>query len=246
MVIKTYGTHESLQAEDRLASMTKSGMVPDSELIKNLGLFFTPGTLGRILYINELYQKIVMRQGIIMEFGTRYGQNFILFNHLRSILEPYNRLRKIVCFDTFTGFPSVTKQDGSKNKTGDYNIGSYGPDNLKKILETTKIFSPISHLEGLSEIISGDVSKTLPKYLERNRQTLIALCYFDLDIYKPTLDSLIAVEPYLTKGSILAFDELNDPDMPGETIAFREFIKDKKLEIFRSKTSVRTSYVIWE
>ena len=161
MSIKTYGTTESLKAEEVLASMAKSGMIPDSELIKNLGLFFTPGTLGRILYIHELYQKIVMQQGIIMEFGTRYGQNFILFNHLRSILEPYNRLRKIVCFDTFSGFPKVEKQDGTNNKRGDYSVGDYGPIELKNILDTTNIFSPISHLNGLSEIVSGDISLRL-------------------------------------------------------------------------------------
>jgi hypothetical protein len=47
-----------------------------------------------------------------MEFGVRWGQNMALFTSFRNIYEPYNVSRKIIGFDTFAGFPSISEQDG--------------------------------------------------------------------------------------------------------------------------------------
>ena len=58
----------------------------------------------------------------------------------------------------------------------------------------------------------------LPQYLRDNPQTIISLAYFDFDLYKPTRDCLEAILPYLTKGSILAFDELNAAEFPGKLL----------------------------
>jgi hypothetical protein len=65
------------------------------------------------------------------------------------------------------------------------------------------------------------VRETLPRYLEDNTHTVVALAYFDLDLYEPTRDTINTIQPYLTKGSILAFDELAHAKWPGETVALR-------------------------
>ena len=62
--------------------------------------------------MHELYQKIISVHGIVVEFGVRWGQNLALFSSFRGMYEPYNYNRKIVGFDTFSGFPSVTSKDG--------------------------------------------------------------------------------------------------------------------------------------
>jgi hypothetical protein len=67
-------------------------------------------------------------------------------------------------------------------------------------------------------------SAALPEYLQGNPQTIVALAYFDLDLYEPTRDALQAVVPHLTRGSVLAFDELGHAKWPGETAAFREVL----------------------
>ncbi len=51
-----------------------------------------------------------------------------------------------------------------------------------------------------------------------NPQTIIALAYFDLALYEPTRKCLEAIRPHLVRGSILAMDELNSRDFPGETV----------------------------
>ena len=74
----------------------------------------------------------------------------------------------------------------------------------------------------------------------------MALAYFDFDIYKPTHDCLEAILPYLTKGSVLAFDELNTPQFPGETIAVREVLGLSRYAIKRDPSNPLTSYLVIE
>ena len=71
-------------------------------------------------------------------------------------------------------------------------------------------------------------------------------CVFDLDIYKPTKTCLKLLLPHLTKGCVLAFDELNDPISPGETIALKEVFRLKKINLRRIKNSTRISYFVVE
>jgi hypothetical protein len=75
---------------------------------------------------------------------------------------------------------------------------------------------------------------------------VIALAYFDFDLYKPTRDCLEAIQPYLTKGSVLAFDELNTPEFPGETIAVREVFGLSRYAIRRDPNNPLTSYLVIE
>ena len=42
------------------------------------------------------------------------GTNSLVFL-LRGIYEPFNRHRKIIGFDTFTGFPSINIKDGKSD-----------------------------------------------------------------------------------------------------------------------------------
>ena len=91
-----------------------------------------------------------------------------------------------------------------------------------------------------------DATETLPQYLKDNPETIIALAYFDFDIYTPTKVCLEALIPHLTKGSVLAFDELNCPDFPGETIALREVLGLSRYAIRRDPQSPLTSWLVIE
>ena len=94
------------------------------------------------------------------------------------------------------------------------------------------------------EIVRGTASVTVNKYLKRNPHTIVALAYFDLDIYQPTRDCLLAIRNRLTQGSIIGFDEINDEVTPGETVALREVLGLSRFAIRRFPASARTSYVV--
>jgi hypothetical protein len=82
--------------------------------------------------------------------------------------------------------------------------------------------------------------------LQDNPQTVIALAYFDFDIYQPTFDCLKAIAPRLTKGSVVAFDEVNDPDSPGETLALMDAVGLRNIRLKRHRHASRVSYYVVE
>ena len=94
----------------------------------------------------------------------------------------------------------------------------------------------------MSIIILIIISSSVKKYLEDNPQTIISLVYFDFDIYEPTKKCLELIKPYLCKGSVLGFDELNDKDSPGETVALREVFNINDIKIKRLSNVSRCSY----
>ena len=77
------------------------------------------------------------------------------------------------------------------------------------------------------------MSTTVPSYLKENPETIVALAYFDLDLYKPTKECLKAILPHLTKGSVLGFDEVGFHSLPGETAALKEVLGLDKYRIQR-------------
>ena len=176
-----------------------------------------------------------------MEFGVRWGPILNLFQSLRGIYEPFNRHRKIIGFDTFEGFTEVTDYDRI-SKEGDFAVTDGYEEQLEEILSIQEQFSPLDHIKKF-EIIKGDIIETLPKYLQENKHTIVSLVFFDLDIYKPTLESLKNIKPYLTEGSIMVFDELCDDKFPGETMALDEVFGLNNLKIKRLPITSRISYV---
>ena len=71
-------------------------------------------------------------------------------------------------------------------------------------------------------MVKGDANITIPQYIENNKHTLVSLLYLDFDIYEPTKTALDHFLPRMGKGSIIAFDEINNEDWPGETMALLE------------------------
>jgi len=238
-------TQSETERKQLLVDRLRTSRIPDRELLDNLGLYLTRQTLSRINFMQKLYQMIVPVHGVIMEFGVRWGQNMALFSTLRGIHEPFNYNRKIIGFDTFDGFPSVASQDGDGVQAGDYGVVENWEEELEGILDFHTQNAPIPHKKK-HELLQGDATLTLPDYLERHPETIVALAYFDFDIYKPTRDCLEAIMPYLTKGSILAFDELNTPQFPGETIAVREVLGLSRYAIRRDPSNPLTSYLVVE
>ena len=242
---KVLASKEEVQAYDELVELKKKSPIPDREILANLGLHLTRGSLSRILFMHNLYLKILNVHGIIIEFGVRWGQNMALFTTCRTTYEPYNTSRKIVGFDTFEGFPSVTPEDGSDEaaQAGGLNVTPKYESILEEILTVHEKLAPRSHIKK-HELVKGDVNKTLPKYLEEHPETIIALAYFDMDIYQPTKRCLELIRPYLSKNSVIGFDELVLEEFPGETQALRETWGTSQYQICRDPISPQQSYII--
>jgi Macrocin-O-methyltransferase (TylF) len=214
--------HEHV-VRQRLARLLTNTPIPPEELVDNLALYLRRQPLTNLLSLNTLYRMILNIPGVIMEFGVHWGRHLAALTALRGVHEPYNPHRRIIGFDTFTGFPDVDEIDAAvpSTVTGKFAVPHDYLHHLREVLDTHEEGEHLGHIQR-TLFIEGDVRDTLPRYLGQNRHTIIALAYFDLDLYQPTRDILEAIRPHLTKGSILAFDELAHAKWPGETAALRD------------------------
>lgn len=243
----TYESKEEKSIRERFIKVFRQCPIPDDEILSNLGLFLNSKNLSRILFMNYLYQQIIDIQGIIIEFGVRWGQNMSLFAALRGIYEPFNRQRKIVGFDTFKGFPTISEKDGKSKlmKKGADSVTENYANYLTKVLEFQEKDNPLSHIKKY-KLVAGDAVIEIDRYLKEHPETIISLAYFDFDLYEPTKKCLEVIRPYLVKGSVLGFDELNDPDSPGETVALKEVFGLGNMRLKRYRYASRVSYFVVE
>ena len=242
-----YGSNEENLARESFVNLFNNSPIPDDQKLANLGLYLNSKTLSRILFMDFLYRQAIDVQGVIMDFGTRWGQNMSLFTAMRGIYEPYNRHKKIIGFDTFSGFPSVSEKDGNSEMISKGNVAvtdDYLP-HLSNILTCQENDSPLSHIKK-HDFVVGNAITGIYDYLKSYPETIVAMAFFDFDLYEPTKACLEAIKPRLVKGSILGFDELNDHDSPGETAALLEVFGLNNVRLKRYKYASRVSYFIVE
>jgi len=237
----------STQARENLYRLFKERPMQDHELLVNLGLFMRSGSLAKILFLNEMYQKIIEIPGIICEFGVWMGQSTVVFENLRAVYEPYNFQRRIIGFDTFSGYTEIGDKDVASEIISDgvYTVGQGYEDYLRELLDYHEKENVMSHIKKHS-LIKGDASVTCPEFIEQNPHVVVAMAYFDMALYEPTKNCLKAILPRLIKGSILVFDELCHPDYPGETQAVFEVLQARNHTIRRSKFLPDRSYAVIE
>lgn len=221
--------------------------IDNNWIINNSSLFLSRIHYSKIFAKYEIFKKILNTEGSIVECGVKEGDGLMLFAKMCSVLEPYNIKRKIIGFDTFKGFPNIHKLDLSKNKKfkrlykrGYNNISTFNI--LKKSINDFDNMNPLGHVPKI-ELVKGDAVKTIPAYIKKNKHILISLLYLDFDLFKPTKTALKNFLPRMAKGSIIAFDELNDPKWSGETIALIQTLNVKKFKLQKFTFEPHITYI---
>ncbi len=113
-----------------------------------------------------------------------------------------------------TSPPPSTDTTSSSAVAGRFALTDGDARHLRDVLGAHEQSEHLVHIRR-SLVVQGDVRNTLPRYLVDNPHTVIALAHFVLDLYKPTRHTVDAIRPYLTTGSVLAFDELAHAKWPG-------------------------------
>ena len=210
------------KVSDRKKMFEKSKCSTDKK-IANFTKYVKRQNLARFMVQYELFKRQLNIKGSVIECGVHNGGGVMAWAKISSILEPYNYHRKVVGFDTFKGFPSIAEIDreNPKVKTGmfaeDYDVY----EELSACIDKYNQNRFIDHIDKI-ELVKGDANITIPQYIENNKHTLVSLLYLDFDIYEPTKTALDHFLPRMGKGSIIAFDEINNEDWPGETMALLE------------------------
>lgn len=242
---ETNASRSQLCARQRLEEMFRTSPLPAEELLFNLGMYTRSSLLVKFLVMHNLYERIVSIPGVLMEFGTWWGQNLILLENLRAIHEPFNKQRVIVGFDTFSGYTRPSEQDKDSDVWVEhsYSTGKDYKAYLEELLTVHEQSSVLGHVSGNHQLVAGDVEKTAPSYFKDHPETMVAMAYFDMGLYKPTRAALAAIKPHLMPGSVILLDELTWKESPGEALAFKEVFSRgeyaiEKCQLYPSKSIV--------
>lgn len=204
--------------------------------------------LARFLVKYELFQLALPVHGSVVELGVHLGGGLFSWLHFSSILEPYNHTRRVIGFDTFTGFPAVREQDRRTGQSQHLTAGGLKtydsiPDELLHLAAVHDRNRPLGHIAKV-ELVVGDVGQTIAGYLETHPHLLISLMYLDFDLFEPTAVALKHLLPRVVRGGVVAFDELNCPDFPGETTALLEALGGAGVALRRFPADPYISYFV--
>lgn len=230
-------TARSEKEQDYAAAMEQcitNSPYSNLDRLRNFTLYSPRQDLTNFLVRYEIFKRVLETQGSIIECGVLHGGGVMTWAQLSAIFEPTNHQRRVVGFDTFSGFPELSKQDRS-SESREACKGGLAVDSYDHLQECVKLFDSnrfVGHVPKV-ELVRGDATRTIPQYLKENPQLFVSLLYLDFDIYEPTLAALKHFLPRMPKGSVIAFDELNLKDWPGESIAVLETLNLRKYRIER-------------
>ncbi len=208
---------------------------PDSVETKldNFPKYIKRQKLTRLLALYEIFKKILSIKGSIIECGVYNGFGLMSWANISAVLEPNNLTRRIYGFDTFEGFPVVGKKDQSslmETKKGQLYADSF--EELNKLIEIYDSNRFLGHVNKV-HLIRGDVAETIPEFIGENQHLIVSLLFLDFDLYEATKIAIENFLPRMPKGAIIAFDELDNPIWPGETMALLETTGINRLKIER-------------
>jgi len=216
-----------------IAHLFETSPDPLEVRLANFPRYVRRSHLTRFVALYELFKQILTVKGSIVECGVFRGFSLMTWAKLSSILEPNNLTRRVYGFDSFTGFPAITNEDNPARtgvQPGDLTAGSEAE--LLALIELHDRDRFLGHMPKV-ELISGDVMTTIPHFVQEHSHLVISLLFLDLDLYEPTRVALEHFVPRMPAGSILAFDELDNPLWPGETQAALESIGIRSLKLQR-------------
>lgn len=142
----------------------------------------------------------------------------------------------MIVFDTFAGYTGISNKDVKSDtiKNNAYATSPGYENYLEKLMEYHEKNNVLANLKKHT-IIKGNVIDTASSYFNNNPEDIIALAYFDLALYEPTLECMKAIKPHLITGSVILLDEFSSKEYPGETIAFKEVFNISDFDIKKSQ-----------
>jgi hypothetical protein len=226
----SYSPEESIEARAQIFGLLNSYQATEEEKERSLGLFLRASLLARIFAIADIYKLIVGIPGAVFDVGTWRGQTAVVCENLRAIFEPLHFNRRIVCFDTFDGYTGFSGKDKATDlhRDGTYALGSGDyAEFLRQLLVLHEKSNAMGHNHGKHRVIKGDCRQSIPRFLEENPNEYVALAFFDVNAYEPTLQAFEQIWPRLVPGGVTAFWQLSRSTVPAESRVYSETILGK-------------------
>lgn len=200
--------------------------------------------LKRFLAMYEVFKLVLPVKGSVVECGVFRGFGVMAWAKLSAMLEPENLTRRIYGFDSFEGFPEVGPKD--TNAVALHQDGGLMADSHDELVELIAQYDQdrlLGHIDKV-HLIKGDVCQTIPIFLEKHPHLVISLLFLDLDLYEPTKKAIESFIPRMPKGGVIAFDELDNPMWPGETLALLDSMGIGNLRLRRMDWDPYISFAV--
>ena len=179
----------------------------------------------RFYYLFNIVENIIKKKNYqhFVECGCWKGHSAF---GISTILKKNNFNKNFYIFDSFEGGLS------DKNKN-DINSKRY-TQSKEDILKQKKYFeSSLTEVNNLlDEFNFVKIHKGwIPKVFNKIEKIKISFIHIDLDLYKPTYDTISYFFDNLESGGIIVCDDYNCSDFPGAKLAIDEFLKNQKYQI---------------
>ena len=238
-------TNEESQESSKLKKVFEESTTDWETKMENFPKYIKRQNLTRLLSLYEIFKQVVEVKGSIIECGVNQGFGLMAWAKFSSIIEPINLTRRVYGFDTFEGFPQINAKDKSKTsshlKKGDLKADVF--EELKDLISIYDSTRVLGHINKIN-LIRGNAINTIPEFIETNPHILVSLLFLDFDLYEPTKVAIENFIPRMPKGGIIAFDELDNPLWPGETLAMLEYHSKYNFEIKRFPFDPYIGYAI--
>jgi hypothetical protein len=237
----------TLRFYQELEKYYRSSPGTNVQKLQNFTKYVSCGDVGRFLGRSKIFEEILQVPGCIIECGVFMGAGLMTWAHLSAVLEPLNHVRRIVGMDSFAGFPSVSAEDQTTREAlaTPNGLAADSYDDLTEAIRLYDLYRPLGHIPRV-QLVRGNAIEAIPKFIEDTPHLVVALLYLDFDLFEPTEAAIRNFLPYMPKGSIIAFDELNNSFWPGETIAVQKTIGLRNLRLRRFPFQPQISYAVLE
>jgi hypothetical protein len=237
------------EAEQQEAARNKvlfdSNTLPWEKKIENFPKYVRRQNLTRFLALYEIFKQVVQVKGSIVECGVHQGFGIMTWAKLSAIIEPVNLTRRIYGFDTFGGFPDLDAKDIAESSKH-VKAGYLAADSYDEIMQLSAIHDStrfIGHIPKI-ELVKGDAAKTIPQFIDEHPHLVVSLLFLDFDLYEGTKVALEHFVPRMPSGAVIAFDQLDNPLWPGETLAMVDFCRNQKLRLQRLAFDPYIAYAV--
>jgi len=190
-----------------------------------------------------LYDEIKDIPGDIVECGVFNGSGIFTFLKLKNIFNP-NSSKKVIGFDFFDTselLQTLELNNDKESMSALFNGRNFEHDESYKLFLEDKILSC-----GFSKddflLVQGDITKTSKNFSDENPGLKISLLYMDLDLEKPTYDTLNNLWGNMSKGGIVVFDEYGYHKW-SESKGVDKFIEENNLKIMGLNYFCPTAYI---
>ena len=216
---------------DDIVSLIEQHQIGTREVVEEFILYLRRVNFAKLLAHIEVFKHIVDKPGCIVECGVFKGVSLLTFTKLIEVLCPGDTLKRVVGFDTFSGFVDLDAKDGAPDERRGKVVGGWDAAEFYKILcqiiDITQRDSMIPRFRRV-ELVKGDIRESIPAYLEKNPGLRISLLHLDVDLYEPTKAALEHLYPLVVPGGVVLLDEYGMDGFPGESQAFDEYFGDQR------------------